>query len=471
MIFTMCSALARAGAATLLAVGGLAAAAPPATAAPPAPSARPGSAAPEPGRVADLALVPLSTRLAQGVQGARAKPFKFTVDNTRGGAAAQGVTYTVDVSNLNRDRVGYLLDPGCAADRGRDSFTCPVGDVAAGTSEDFGIPLFSTGGRGGAGSLTVTVASATTDPELGDNTVDLDITVTDPGHDLMAWAQDVHADAEADGDAVGEGHLAGVRPGGTAPLDWLVHNAGSRPTTGVFYGITLPAGASFAQLPPGCLRQEIEGLAQALCEDTGVVLGPGEVYTDTVRVTVDPRVEDPVLRIGNLFAVGLDRAAATGRARQAPRPATEAQRRALAEADEGDNSAVFDVFVDLSAPPSPDPTGQPTATPTVAPTGEPTSEPTASPTGEPTGDPSRSPTMAPTGPPTGTPGTGGSAAPGTDDGGGSAGTGGPLALTGVQVGLIGGVGAGVLLAGAALLVLARRRRTVLVAPGDERPAD
>ncbi|MBY8871909.1 PT domain-containing protein [Micromonospora sp. PLK6-60] len=466
MIFSKCSSLARAGAATLLAVGGLAAAAPAATAAPPAPPARPGSAAPESTQVADLALVPLSTRLAQGVQEARAKPFKFTVDNTRGGATARGVTYTVDVSNLNRDRVGYLVDPDCAADRGRDSFTCPIGDVAAGTSEDFGIPLFSTGGRGGAGSLTVTVASAT-DPELGDNTVDLDVTVTEPGHDLIAWAQDVHADTEVDGDDAGERNLKGVRPGETAPLDWLVHNAGSRPTTGVFYGITLPAGATFAQLPPGCVRQEIEGLAQALCEDAGVVLGPGQVYTDTVRVTVDARVEDPVLRIGNLFAVGLDRAAAAGRARQAPRGVTEAQRRALAEVDEGDDSAVFDVFVDLSAPPSPDPTGQPTPSPTVAPTGEPTGEPTVAPTGEPDG----SPTAAPPAPPTASPGVGGPAAPGDGGGDGGGRTGGGLALTGAKVGLIGGVGAGVLLVGAALLVLTRRRRTVPVAPGDERPAD
>ncbi|MFI7577373.1 LPXTG cell wall anchor domain-containing protein [Micromonospora sp. NPDC049497] len=44
-------------------------------------------------------------------------------------------------------------------------------------------------------------------------------------------------------------------------------------------------------------------------------------------------------------------------------------------------------------------------------------------------------------------------------------------MTGVQVGLIGGVGAGVLLTGGALLLLSRRRKVVLVNPGDEKKAD
>jgi len=44
-----------------------------------------------------------------------------------------------------------------------------------------------------------------------------------------------------------------------------------------------------------------------------------------------------------------------------------------------------------------------------------------------------------------------------------------LPVTGMQVGLIGGIGGGVLAVGAVLFVLARRRRVVLVTPGDETP--
>jgi hypothetical protein len=53
---------------------------------------------------------------------------------------------------------------------------------------------------------------------------------------------------------------------------------------------------------------------------------------------------------------------------------------------------------------------------------------------------------------------------------GGAGGGGSLPVTGVQAGLIGGVGLAVVIAGGVLFLVARRRRVVLVTPGDEKPA-
>lgn len=44
-------------------------------------------------------------------------------------------------------------------------------------------------------------------------------------------------------------------------------------------------------------------------------------------------------------------------------------------------------------------------------------------------------------------------------------------MTGVQVGLIGGIGVIILLVGGALLVLTRRRKVVLVSPADEKSTD
>ncbi|MEU1747573.1 LPXTG cell wall anchor domain-containing protein [Micromonospora arida] len=44
-------------------------------------------------------------------------------------------------------------------------------------------------------------------------------------------------------------------------------------------------------------------------------------------------------------------------------------------------------------------------------------------------------------------------------------------MTGVQVGLIGGIGVIILLVGGALLVLTRRRKVVLVSPTDEKSTD
>ncbi|TYC00841.1 cell wall anchor protein, partial [Micromonospora sp. WP24] len=56
---------------------------------------------------------------------------------------------------------------------------------------------------------------------------------------------------------------------------------------------------------------------------------------------------------------------------------------------------------------------------------------------------------------------------GTGGGGGDVGG---LPVTGPQARLIGGIGVSVLLAGAVLMLVARRRRVVLVAPQDEQPA-
>ncbi|MCX5068708.1 LPXTG cell wall anchor domain-containing protein [Micromonospora lupini] len=414
------STLARVGVVALLAAGGLATVAAPAQAA----------------DQADLALVPLSYELAQGVKAAKAKPFKFQVNNTRSTVDAKDVRVTVETKGLKNRKVGVLVPLGC--DLTGTTFTCQLGDLAAGTTEDFGIPLFSTGGRGDAGTLVVSVSSATADPNPRDNKVRHDITVAKPGYDLTSWVQDVYADVTVDGDEAGESGLKPVLRGATAPLDWAVFNDGSRKATGVAYGITLPAGVSFAKLPESCVEQPLGGLANAYCEDTGVVLKPGQFYTADVWVKVGADVTEPLLRPGFVWAAGLD--AAEGSPEEQPQVASSAQRRAFTETDEVDNTAQFDVFVDLSAQPTP------TATPTPTPTATPTATPT----------------------PGGTTTPGATTSP-TAGGGGSGGGG--LPVTGVQAGLIGGIGGLILLAGGALLVLSRRRKVVLVAPGDETSTD
>ncbi|SCL37722.1 hypothetical protein GA0074692_4765 [Micromonospora pallida] len=394
-------ALARAGAATLLTAGLVAVGAP-------------AQAADQ----ADLALIPVSSQIAKGVTEAKAKPFKFTVDNTRGAVDARNVTVKVDARKVKQKKVGFFAPEGCQVQEAA-VYSCLLGDLTAGTSEDFGIPLFSTGTRGAAGTLVVTISADTTDPNLEDNTVEVDLTVTKPGYDLVTWAQDVYADVVVDGDEESETGLRPVRPGETAPLDWAVYNGGSRRATGLFYGIVLPAGVSFAELPENCVQEDFLGTARAFCEDLSVLIKPGQFYTDVVRVKVSEEATQPVLRVGEIFAYGLD-GLLEGEPEEEPQPVREAQRRTFVEADDSDNQAVFDVFVDLTAP-TQGPTTSPTASPTVPPAA----------------------------------------------GGGGGGEGG-LPVTGVQAGLIGGVGGSVLLVGGALLLLARRRRVLLVTPADEK---
>ncbi|MBM0277665.1 LPXTG cell wall anchor domain-containing protein [Micromonospora tarensis] len=414
------STLVRAGVVALLAAGGLATATAPAHAA----------------DQAEPALVPLSYELAKGVKAAKAKPFKFRVDNSRSAVAAKGVSYTADTRLLKRNKVGIVVPDGCQV-KGK-TFTCPLGDVPAGTGEEFGIPLFSTGGRGDAGTLVVTITATNADPDGDEMSVEHEITVGKPGYDLTSWAQDVQANVVVNGVQGDDPDLRPVRRGETVPLDWAVYNDGSRKATGIFYGLTLPAGVTFAQKPEGCLEQVFEGKQQLFCEDAGAVVKPGQYYTSDVRVTVGDDVTDPVLHEGDLFAYGLD--GAEGQPEEQPELASSAQRKAFTEVDVMDNHTTFEAFVDLTwTPPT-----TPTPTPTVTPTPTPTSTPTATPT------------------------PGGTTSP--TAGGGGAGGGG-LPVTGVQVGLIGGIGGLILLAGGALLVLSRRRKVVLVAPSDEKSTD
>ncbi|MEU8296192.1 cell wall anchor protein [Micromonospora sp. NPDC048909] len=390
------STLARAGVAVLLAAGGLATVAAPAHAA----------------DQADLALVPVSYDLAKGVKQAKAKPFQFNVENLAS-VDAKAVTVTVDTAGLKPKKVGFVVPDGCEVSGA--TYTCLLGDLPGGTSERFGIPLFSTGGRGAAGTLKVTIKADNAD---GDE-VEHDITVVKAGYDLTSWVQDVQANVVVNGAVVDEPDLKPVPRGRTVPLDWAVYNDGSRKATGIFYGLTLPPGVSFVQKPEGCLEQQFLGKAQLFCEDAGAVVRPGQYYTTDVTVKVGEGVTEPVLHEGDLFAYGLD--AAEGQPEEEPEVAGAQQRKAFTEADELDNHTTFEAFVDLSA--------QPTPTPTPTPTGAPTPTPGA---------------------------------------GGGSGGGGGLPVTGVQAGLIGGIGVAVLLAGGVLLLASRRRRVVLVAPGDEK---
>ncbi|TDC36463.1 LPXTG cell wall anchor domain-containing protein [Micromonospora sp. 15K316] len=380
----------------------------------------------------DLVVAQISTELAKGVQEAKAKPFKFTVTNI-GKAPAKSVVFRANVIGLNAKRVGFVVPDGCKV-FAELLYECRLPDLPPGASEDFGVPLFSTGGRGNGGILSVGAFSTDSAGQDDGQVLDVPVRVTKPGYDLTSWVQDVQANVVVNGAVQDEPDLKPVPRGETVPLDWAVYNHGSRKVTGISYGLTVPAGVSFVQKPEGCIEQEIVGKAQLLCDDPGVILKPGEYYTADVRVKVGEDVTEPVLKEGDLFAISLD--TVDGPAVEQPRVATAQQRKAFTEVDILDNHTTFEAFVDLSAQPTPTPT------PTVTPTGEPTATPT------------------PSGTATTTPAPGGG---GGGDGG--------LPVTGVQVSLIGGIGGAILLAGGALLLMSRRRRVVLVAPGDETSTD
>ena len=136
------SALARAGAVALLAAGGLTTVAVPAQAA----------------DGPDLALIPISTRAREGCRRGPEQAAS-SPSPTRHGHGG-GRSLRVNTQQLKEKRVGFLVPEGCRAIESH-LYQCSLGDLPAGTSKDFGVPLFSTGGRGDGGKLVVHVVTAT----------------------------------------------------------------------------------------------------------------------------------------------------------------------------------------------------------------------------------------------------------------------------------------------------------------------
>ncbi|MEV4533158.1 cell wall anchor protein [Asanoa sp. NPDC049518] len=351
----------------------------------------------------DVAVTPISLHLAKGVKEAKAKPFQVELRNF-GNAAAKDVSVKLDLSGL-KGKVGYVTPDGCTKS-GPAAYACPIGDIAADQDVVIGIPLFNANGKKGDGGFFSIIAIVPGDTNEENNSADVDVTVEPKSYDLTVWAQDIYAEVVADGDEAGEETRTPVPPGGTAPLDSAIFNHGSKRVVGVGYSVKLPEGVTFASVPGNCIEwEDVNGI---ICEDDEIVLKPGEVLLPEISVKVADDAKAGVITDGIIDARALEPGATDPeQPGDEARAATAEQRKELTDADEADNQARFDIFVGAAA----------------------------------TGEPST--------PPGGEPGEGG---------------GGGLPVTGAKAGIIGGVGALVVVAGVVLFLVARRRRIVTVTP-------
>ncbi|MGC5051130.1 hypothetical protein ACLQ2S_06735 [Micromonospora sp. DT48] len=196
-----------------------------------------------------------------------------------------------------------------------------------------------------------------------------------------------------------------VRPGDTALLWSEIANQGDLTAQGIRLTYQLPKGVAFLPVE-GC---EISADKRAaVCEDDAFLLEPDTVLVVPLAVEVGADVAAPVtLQGGSLTAEAFGALSPQARlSQQATKPSfNRAEVREIKESE----------FADL------DPTDNSDDFAVVV--------------------------TAPNG------------------GGGG---GGGLPVTGAQAGLIGGIGAGVVLVGVAMFLVARRRRVVLVAPEDEK---
>jgi hypothetical protein len=364
---------------------------------------------------ADVAVTVSSTKLAVGAPG---KVLRVDVANNGPDVAADTVL-TIDLSGLDTEKVvADLSGLGDVCQLAKTSATCELGDGKAGETLDFPIQLNRvTDEVGPAGTLTVEVTSTTKDPNPANNKSTAEIEVADSGVDLTVDADDVYK-VDANGDATTDP----VPPGEASILNTFIVNQGDTATNGLKFSVALPEHVSLLADGDYDICAYSSDRRTATCEIEGYSLVPvdqadpahGVYAAIEVPFLVGVAADAP----GPISPRGTFSASAPAEVSPAAQTLTKAELPAgvkglttkagqdeVKDVDPGDNTDDFTVFI-----------GAPAST-----------------------------------------------------GGGGGGEGGGLPVTGIQVGLIGGIGGAVLVAGAMLFVIARRRRVVLVTPGDETP--
>ncbi len=334
--------------------------------------------------------------------------------------------YEYDISGLDNDVLTAKLgtDPRCTSTA--TTLTCspglnfPKGNSYVARPTDVLTLEPKPGKTGNAGSFTFRLL-ADNDPNPENNLVTVNVEVPPKGVDIAVFAEDVYKVTE-DGEITDDP----VPPGGTSLLFGGIGNLGDITAKGIRLSAKLPEHVTFSESEPGCVYSADK--RTATCNYADITLVPLDKDTDEndditsvigvfFPVAVAEDAPGPVvLNGGNLSGYALDSEAAgspsalaLSRTGALPKGLKALSAEDVKDANPSDNTDEFAVHV---------------------------------------------------------------GAPGSDvdgPGSGSDGEGGGLPVTGVQIGLIAGIGGAVVVVGVVLFVLGRRRRVVLTTPEDEKP--
>ncbi|MEE6261206.1 hypothetical protein [Plantactinospora sonchi] len=366
----------------------------------------------------DLELSVAGTRLA-----ANAPDKEGWVKVTNNGTdTPESLTIFVDTSKVDYDKavvIPVVEDCGATGPR-PELWDCEVPKAeipGPGQTAEFPLVLFRRMPDVGAYSAPVTFTIESPGDSSGDdNSRTVDVTFTEEGGvDLGVLVPDVKDRQATPAAAAG----TPLRAGDTTSLLGYVTNWGDAVAVGVKMTVRLPERVTFAEVEPDCDYSADNRVAT--CEYPEVVLDANpELGHDLAArfwwpVTVDADVTGPVTLPDGSWTVQALRQepvgspAARRAAPELPENVTMVNvgEAGVTEVDASDNSDGFAVVVSDGA------------------------------------------------------GDGGGGGAGEGDGGG-------LPVTGVQAGLTGGVGLAVVAAGVLMFVASRRRRVVLVTPGDEK---
>ncbi|MCW3814961.1 hypothetical protein ONA91_10890 [Micromonospora sp. DR5-3] len=423
-------------------------------------AASPAAAAP----TADLHVTAPDVTMAADSAG---KPVHLTLTN-HGPADVPVATLVVDTRDLDTSKVRVepvLCDEPQSGVYECHSASLEMDVVPSGIALDW--PFMITrlrGASGDAGSITFTARHDGTDPEPGNNLARVGVTIGGHGPDLIVSAGDVrHAGRvlpNGDTDVTGPLH-----PGENGLFGYLVRNVGDRPAAGIKLTAKLPAHVTFTRVGKGCALAPGRGSMTCTYPDRVLVPAGEDQGDDSVLSAVDlvrvaAGTTAPVTLTGGLITVealaaGPAEAEAPGRTDAAPTGAVETEPSGPAEP-----TRAADAEPPGPADVEPSPPAVAGSSPATR-SGEPQDAQAGVATELDPGDNRDGFQVAVVAAPSG----GGSGGGGSGGGTG----GGTLPITGVQVGLIGGIGAAVVLAGVLLLLAGRRRRVVTAVPTAEKP--
>ncbi len=276
-----------------------------------------------------------------------------------------------------------------------------------------------------SGELTVTVL-VDGDDNTANNTDTAEVVIGEHGVDLGVVAEDVRApiDADASLESGAPVYIDGsIAPGGSTAVVAIVFNQGDMTADGVRISVTLPEQATFTEPEQGC--EYSADNRTVTCDYSEITLIPADHDTQDGDATsggtfwfpakIDAGVAKSGALAGGSVTVAALAAVPYGPKQNVAAPTALPENVELLDAadvdkvvdvDESDNTDTYSIFVSVN---------------------------------------------------------------GGSGGGSTGGDGSSLPVTGAQAGLFGGLGAFVIVLGAALFLIARRRRVVLMTPGDEKP--
>ncbi|NJP31268.1 hypothetical protein [Micromonospora thermarum] len=356
---------------------------------------------------ADLAIEATGTTIAVGAPGKTATVSLLNKSQVD----AKGILVGLDISKLDTAKVD-IDESGCSP-REDGLILCGIeGDtLSAGADVDWGFPLTRKGGAtGDAGEISAIILHDGTDPDESNNEVTVKVKVEGAGPDLTVVANDVSKAVKVESGKITV--VGDLHAGDTAQLIYAAFNQGDVTAAGLKISVTLPKGVTFAEAEPDCVDNAAK--TSRVCTYADL---------DLIPASQDKDGDDLISggRFYHLLTVGADVKAGSLRGGEVTVDALGTAAPTARTAGKGGLPANAEAVTATEV----DATDNTDAYAVVV---------TAK----------------------------GGAGGGDGDGPG-------LPVTGPQAGLMGGIGVAVLLAGGVMFLVARRRRIVLVSPGDEKP--